>query len=88
MNTTFSELLERFIPFVLDKSFIGKSYTIIAYDLDRVYLWVAGEQHTYTIRMWSITDKYIRYTLFEDIPETHSGKALVESQYFYIKQGL
>ena len=32
MNTTFSELLERFIPFVLDKSFIGKSYTIIAYD--------------------------------------------------------
>ena len=85
MNTTFSELLERFVPFVLDKSFIGKSYTIVSYDLDRVYLEIEGEPNTYVIRMWSITQMYIRFSMFENIPETHSGKALVDSQYFFIK---
>lgn len=85
MNTTFSELLERFVPFVLDRCSLNNSYNIIDYDLDRVCLEVDGKPNTYVIRMWAITKMYIRFSMFENIPETHSGKALVESQYFYIK---
>lgn len=85
MNTTFSELLERFVPFVLDRCSLNNSYNIIDYDLDRVCLEVEGKPNTYVIRMWAITQMYIRFSMFENIPETHSGKALVESQYFYIK---
>ena len=85
MNTTFSELLEHFVPFVLDRCSLNNSYNIIDYDLDRVCLEVEGKPNTYVIRMWAITKMYIRFSMFENIPETHSGKALVESQYFYIK---
>ena len=85
MNTTFSELLERFVPFVLDRCSLNNSYNIIDYDLDRVCLEVEGKPNTYVIRMWAITKMYIRFSMFENILETHSGKALVESQYFYIK---
>lgn len=85
MNTTFSVLLERFVPFVLDRCSLNNSYNIIDYDLDRVCLEVEGKPNTYVIRMWAITKMYIRFSMFENIPETHSGKALVESQYFYIK---
>lgn len=85
MNTTFNELLERFVPFVLDRCSLNNSYNIIDYDFDRVYLEIEGERNTYVIRMWSITKMYIRFSMFENIPETHSGKALVDSQYFFIK---
>ena len=84
MNSNFDNVLVHFVPFVLKQAHLEKGYKVCDYDLDRVYLEIEGEKHTYTIRMWDITGKYIRYTLFEDIPETHSGKALLESQYYFI----
>ena len=65
MNTTFSELLERFVPFVLDRCSLNNSYNIIDYDLDRVCLEVDGKPNTYVIRMWAITKMYIRFSMFE-----------------------
>jgi hypothetical protein len=46
-------------------------YEIEDWDLDRVYLMVGKEE--YTIRMWNITDTYIRWTLFIDVPDEDGG---------------
>lgn len=45
----------------------NKEFTINDWDLDRVYLDVAGDE--YDIRMWNITDVDIRWTLFKIIDD-------------------
>jgi antitoxin component HigA of HigAB toxin-antitoxin module len=48
-----------------------KSFEIVDWDLDRVYL--KSEANEMTIRMWNITADDIRWTLFVDVPDEDGG---------------
>ena len=72
--------IRQFAKSVVDKAGIKyKVFAIVDHDLDRVWLELDGID--YTIRMWSVTEESIRYSIFRHDDDT--TVEIVESQYYY-----
>jgi len=73
----------------LAEKVVGKKDVIINdWDLDRVYLNKGKDEMT--IRMWDITDTYIRWTLFLDVPDNDGGShgEEIKSGIFKLKESM
>lgn len=72
--------IKTFAKDVIDKAEIKyKVFAVVDHDLDRVLLELDGID--YTIRMWEITEKAIRYSIFRHDEDT--TVEIVGSQYYF-----
>ena len=74
------EKFREFAKAAVDKAGIKyKVFAVVDHDLDRIWLELDGID--YTIRMWSITNEAIRYSIFRH--DDNKTVEIVENQYYW-----
>lgn len=56
---------------LVDTVFNGENVEVTDWDMDRIY--IDKNNQEYTIRMWNVTDKYVRWELFKMIDDEDGG---------------